>query len=81
MCLESVSKPFERQKGAGSHFVPLPRLVLPTLSPLFGGCKTAIRKTFIPAQLVFIIEFSRQRAPQLQEHILFLPISQASPTR
>ncbi len=61
------------------HFVPLPRLVLPTASPLFRRRETAVQKGLVPFQQAFFIQRTQQRAPDPEPNSIFLPLLQPPP--
>jgi hypothetical protein len=49
------------------HFGPLPRLVVPTLAPLFGRDAAAIGEAFIPAELLLVVELGQEGPPEFEQ--------------
>jgi len=61
------------------HFVPLPRLVLPTAESLFRRGEAAVQKRLFPLQQAFAVERAQQRSPRIEPYILFFPLLQPPP--
>ncbi|MBI4443177.1 MAG: ATP-binding protein [Acidobacteria bacterium] len=47
--------------------------------PLMGRSQTAVQERFAPLQLLALVQFCEERAPDVQPHLLLLPISQPPP--
>ena len=61
------------------HWVPLPRFVFPTLSPLLPGNETAIRKALLPAQFFLVVEWAQEGLPELEQDAALFPVLEPAP--
>lgn len=69
-----IGKP--RQSLRTMSLVPLPRLVLPMPSPLFGRCEHAVSEALATVDLVVAVELPRQVAPRPIERAIAGPLDE-----
>jgi hypothetical protein len=63
------------------HFVPLPRLVLPTAEPLFRRRKAVVQERLLPFQQPFAVERTEQRSPRVEPDYPALPTASSAASR
>jgi hypothetical protein len=61
------------------HFVPLPRLIFSTFDPFFGWSETAVQKGLASVELLALVQFRQERAPNSEPDLLLFPIPQSPP--
>ena len=69
------------RNASGAPFVPLPRLVFPTLGSFFRRDKAAIGKAFVSAQLLLVVKLGQEGAPEREQHAALFPTLEPVPAR